>query len=74
MNLFKTKLPEYFPAEFDIESIEVFAIERQKHHTVIGYVRFGELQEWELPCSPEKHAELVARFTSKLKQNTPIVS
>jgi len=53
-------------AEFDIEGMHVFSVERDDGQTIIGYFAGAKVRQWFLPCSPEKHLDLVARLQAKI--------
>lgn len=55
-------------AEFDIEGLEVFSVEREGQSTVFGYLREGVEHEWYIATTDEQHVSFVARLTYKLKQ------
>ncbi len=58
-----------YDAEFDIEGLPVKAVERDSaRESIINYAApDGTGMNYRLPCSLEKHNQLVARFRRKLK-------
>lgn len=74
--------PVYFDAEFAIEYINVFSIERDMKNPEVTIVCHWVLaspdpvQEFHLRCSPEKHQEFVDRLRAKLRSQSvsPFVS
>ncbi len=59
-------------AEFDIENLNVYAIERSSYNTsTISYCREGKISNYFLICSEEKHTELIKRIRAKLKLPQP---
>ena len=55
-------------AEFDVERMSVFSIERiSRTETTLGFVHYQEVRDFSLVCSVEKHNELVERLRNKLK-------
>jgi hypothetical protein len=74
--IFKRKPRQFHDGEFDIEGENVVSVERSAdgNYTLIGLrrCRRQKIDAWYLPVSPEKHADLVRRFRSKLQtRNTP---
>lgn len=64
-------LKTYADADFDIEGMPVFSIERdtRKDVTIIGYrspTAPGGNVEWHLPVSPTAHDALLRRFRTKM--------
>ncbi len=66
MNWFKKQ--ELADAEFDIEGLEVFSIERNtKNETIIGYIRNGDEEEWTILTNLRCHNEMLRRLRNKLE-------
>jgi len=57
-------------AEFDVERMDVFSIERKGKETVIGFIWDGQIEEWSFECHEKKHAELHERLRNKLALNS----
>lgn len=54
-------------AEFDIEGLYVFSIERDDDgRTLFGYSRDGQEMEWCVKSTDEQHQAFVRRLTAKL--------
>lgn len=68
MNLFNRKPKVYTDAEFDMSIVRVFAIERRKEETVIGYIAGNQEGLWYIKCSPQKHDEMVQRFRKEMNR------
>lgn len=63
----KSVMPVNINAEFDIEHMNVFSVERDKDgKTVIGYINGSEQHEWYMMVTDAQHELFVQRFKRKL--------